>query len=485
MAAPPIPDDILLRVLARLLAHDPGALDATGHHLVWHWADALHESQDFDWTAGTTSGASSLDLHQSILLVDEIAPYVTDLSARQLLVTQSGMLYGNQAVELAREGRIPAEAFDQVTILERASASGTSLLEAARALFEARRGQSLRPADPELDDVVEPEWATFLASACPPDVATHLGWFFHTPDDARYSGRCFDEGADESTTIPSALRELLEGVEILATWWGGEGQSELALVRVPELPSRPVPLYLGETLVRKPLVSREPVDTSFLQHPREALADAAPRERFVGYVHHKLDDSTLDEVMAELASTGQALPVANLGGQLCNQGWTREALVLLRGMRPHTKGSDRVLLEMNRSIAWGNLNHFDQAYEAATEALDAFGEFGSPHVPEWHLHKNAAWFAYKAGLAEAGRPHIRKALSMNPQDPLTHAVVGAFAMAEGDLDAAESAFTTCMAAGVDPGIDLPISRTTLYRRLALQFRVPVEWTPEELGESAV
>ncbi|MEL6546922.1 MAG: hypothetical protein AAFQ82_20010, partial [Myxococcota bacterium] len=274
-------------------------------------------------------------------------------------------------------------------------------------------------------------------------------------------GFCFDDCVDEDLMAPDSLRSIFPATEALASWQAGEGQAELILVRRSQpYRSPPVPPFQGIALIRKAPQRVEPLDIACQQ----------------------LEQHPIQDVLREQCENDQgALSVANLAGQLCNRGYPREALILLSHLRPLAHGSDLVLLDLNRATAWALLGHNDRAYKAAALGVEAHKEFGSAHVPDWFLHKNAAWYSYACQDFEASKKHADIARTLNADEPSIHAIIGGILFHAGELDEAAKSIEACMQAGVDPCLDLEITRTFMYRRLALAYGVPVELAPEELS----
>jgi hypothetical protein len=493
----PVNDADLNRFLGWMLDWTPEELAAPGTYAAYHWDEAYEGELEVDWAAqppvtprpaeALVYGRDDMDLARSLYSTQAVDPdRVTDTGVRNALQAQEDALFGTQIQGLLAQGRGP-EALRHPDTRYGRLLSGTSLLDAARALFLLQPGLAL--LEPEEDEPglnVETEFLEVLEGIFPAEVARHLGCYFQTPDATRFSGGAnWDGPVDEEQRLPSVLLTTIPGVEILSTWWLGEGQGGCALVRLPDGFEEPgAPADEGVALLRRPPVDRTPFSLEFLEHPAaEVLAAQVKGNREVDHILVLLESGDFPAVMKTLADQGHVLWVANVAGQLCQEGLPFAALVLLEGMAPHATGQDVVFLQNNRSAALSLIHQHQQALDAMTTAEAAWNTHGSDAVPGWILFKNLAWEAYNVGELDRALSSALNALVCEPTQPQLHGIVGAILLARGEERVARAALERCLETGVAPQLGLETTSHPVYRELALTYAVPVELTPDEAARA--
>ncbi len=511
-------DESLCAILSKILgATAQQIMEAPGRYAAFYWDDEYLDGRRIDWQGlsikegdgseiedSLLASRGGFDVEQSFFLSEELDhSRYTDTTLRDLLGFQEGGLFGSQLRAMHGAGRVTDTALEAEDVLGKI-AGGTSLLEAARALFMLRDGDALQAAEEGLvededeegdeddDDesngpVVDEEWSAFLAGLFDEPVATHLGFFFHAVDAARYSGGAhFDEEPNTGTMLGGILPEVMPGARLLATWSLGEGQGERALIRLPDKWTPPVPPFEGESLIRKMPVPSEPVSLDFMDGPpADILRAAREKESALNHIVRELDELSLDEVLAEYVERDQTAGIVSFTGQLCQKGLSQAALVLLKAMEPHTSGPILVLAELNRSVALTQLNQHAAALEASLAATKAFEAQGNPDVPEWIIHKNTAWYAYRCDQQDVAEAAIERALKLAPDEVRGEGTLAAVRLAGGNEAEAREVLEGIMSRGVDPMLDVRITSQPMYRELALTYGILVELTPEEAAERGI
>ncbi|MCA9494017.1 MAG: hypothetical protein KC621_29015 [Myxococcales bacterium] len=485
----PVTDEAIASLLSEILRLPAGEiLSAPGRYAAFHEDDSFTECCEVDWDDMTVHGPDPSqtlvwgrhDIDPAHSLVDCSGVTVsttTDTSLRELLASQKQSLFGLQIEELLAAGRLTP---DQAAVQSMYGCLcwGGTLIEAARALFMLRDGDTL--LDPSVSEyaTVDPEWAERLGRWFDEATAAHLGLFFQEANANRCSGgAALDDDPDMDSSLATTVGGL-PGVEILATWWLGEGQGAALLARLPGGWEPAVPAYAGRSLLRKPPVARDRLSLDFLEAPPAEVLRRTD-DHHVHTLVRQLDQGTsLPALMEALHQRGQLMAVANIAGQLCGKRAPQPALVLLNAILPLVGPEHLSFVEVNRAVAFSQVQRFEEAREASRRAIAAHEAHPGP-VPAWLLYKNDCWFSMETGDRAGAFAAIRRALEVGSDQPLVHGMHGILLLSEGDEAGARGALERCMSAGVDPHPPLAVSRHAVYRELALEHAIPVELAPGE------